>query len=62
MKMDIDSEINSAINRYNRIHYQKYKLVKAGYDPALSEWEIMKEQGYDRIWNCGQSTWTWDKT
>jgi hypothetical protein len=49
-------------NRYNRIHYQKYKLVKAGYDPALSEWEIMKEQGYDRIWDCGQSTWTWDKT
>jgi hypothetical protein len=25
------------------------------YDPNLSEWENMKNNGYDRIWDCGNS-------
>lgn len=40
--------------RYNRMNFQKHKLVQAGYDPAKTEWEIMQELGYDRIWDCGQ--------
>ena len=26
----------------------------ANYDPLLSEWENMKANGYDRIWDCGK--------
>ena len=33
------------------------------FDPALSEWENMKVNGFDRIWDCGHSKWIWvDKT
>lgn len=39
----------------NRIKYQKYKLQKrfANFKAELSEWEIMKLNGYNRIWDCG---------
>lgn len=44
--------------RFNRLNFQKHKLVEAGNDKNKSEWEIMQELGYDRIWDCGQTTWT----
>jgi len=28
-------------------------LVKEGYNKDMTEWEIMKLKGYDRIWDCG---------
>jgi hypothetical protein len=37
----------------NRINYQKHKLVKQGYDPNLTESQIMNGLGYYRIYNCG---------
>jgi DNA-directed RNA polymerase subunit RPC12/RpoP len=38
----------------SRIKYQKHKLKNFHrYDQNLSEWEIMKNAGYDRIWDCG---------
>jgi hypothetical protein len=43
--------------RYNRLQFQKHKLVKEGYDSSLSEWEIMQSKKYDRIWDCGQISW-----
>lgn len=39
----------------NRINYQKHKLVKQGYDPNLTESQIMNNLGYYRIYNCGNS-------
>jgi endogenous inhibitor of DNA gyrase (YacG/DUF329 family) len=39
--------------REYRFQYQKSNLVKAGFDPSLSEREIMQQRGYDRIWDCG---------
>ena len=47
---------------YNKMFFKgnknlKNKLLK--YDPLLSEWENMKLNGYDRIWNCGKSVWIW---
>lgn len=39
--------------RENRINFQKHKLVKKGYDPNLTEVEIMAQLGYFRIFNCG---------
>lgn len=40
-------------NRYHRFVFRKDVLVKEGYDKNLTEWEIMKIKGYDRIWDCG---------
>ena len=28
-------------------------------DTNLTEWENRKNQGWDRIWDCGHSKWTW---
>lgn len=44
--------------RYDRYNFQKHKLVEQGHDINKSEWQIMQEQGYDRIWDCGQIRWT----
>jgi len=46
-------------HRYNRIQFQKHKLLEQGNDATLTEWEIMQVNGYDRIWDCGQSSWVW---
>lgn len=43
------------------MQFQKHKLVKLGCDSLLTEWEIMQNLGYDRIWDCGQTTWVWNK-
>jgi hypothetical protein len=49
------------INKYkdlrHRMSFQKHKLSKIlkEYDVKLSEWENMKNNGYDRIWDCGNS-------
>jgi hypothetical protein len=39
----------------SRYMYQKYKLNKllVNFDSKLSEWENMINNGYDRIWDCG---------
>jgi hypothetical protein len=47
------------INNYkdirHRMSFQKHKLEKLLkiYNHSLSEWENMKNNGYDRIWDCG---------
>lgn len=45
--------------KFNRLQFQKHKLVEQGHDINKSEWQIMQECGYDRIWDCGQTTWTY---
>jgi hypothetical protein len=40
-------------NRYHRYNFRKDVLVKEGFDPTLTEFEIMRLKGYDRIWDCG---------
>ena len=44
-------------DRFTRLQFQKHKLVAEGHDQSLSEWEIMQQQKYDRIWDCGQIHW-----
>jgi hypothetical protein len=46
---------------YNRIIFQKYKLknILNKYNSKLTEWENMKNNGYDKIWDCGCSKWIW---
>ncbi len=48
-------------NREYRFNYTKLKLIKDGYDSNKTEWEIMKERGYDRIWDCGHLKYEWNK-
>lgn len=45
-----------------RQHFQKHKLPKLleKFDPNLTEWENMQVNGYNRIWDCGQSVWRWN--
>lgn len=48
---------------YNRQQFQKHKLssVLSHFDQSLTEWENMKANGYDRIWDCGNVKWVWTK-
>ena len=48
--------------RKHRFGYNKRKLVSLGYDPTLTEVQIMHSQNYYRIWGCGQDRWIWKKT
>jgi len=44
--------------RHHRSKFMKHIIVKKfNEDPSKSEWEIMKDNGYDRIWDCGTSKW-----
>lgn len=47
----------------NKHKFQKHKLknLLETFNPMLTEWENMKLNGYDRIWDCGYSKWTWNK-
>ena len=42
------------ITRSHRYKFTKSKLVAQGFDPLLTEWQIMQSIGWDRIWDCGQ--------
>lgn len=47
-------------NDIHRIH--RYTLRKKKSDPAdLTEKEIRSEQGYLRVWDCGNTKWIWKK-
>ena len=45
----------------NRIGYQKHKLhsLLDVYDTSLTEWENMKHNGFDRIWDVGNMVFEW---
>jgi hypothetical protein len=47
---------------YNRMTFQKHKLEKVlgKYDINLTEWENMLQNGYDRIWDCGNGKWIYN--
>ncbi len=48
---------NGEITRESRIKYQKYKLIKEGYEPTKTAWQIMQERGFNKIWDCGNNVW-----
>jgi hypothetical protein len=45
----------------SRYSYQKHKLKDklTNFDPELTEWENMQNNGYDRIWDCGNFVFLW---
>jgi hypothetical protein len=73
-KINFEFSHNSAPNYYyfhnsnpscveNRIKYQKHKLKKIfdHVDMSKTEWEIMKQNNYNRFWDCGNKVYTWKK-
>ena len=49
-------------NKLSRIQFQKHKIKQSVENgESKTEWEIMQELGYDRIWDCGQKTWSYQK-
>jgi len=49
------------INLESRVKFQKHKLKSMldEFDANYSEWDNMKLNGYDRIWDCGNDVWLW---
>jgi hypothetical protein len=46
----------------SRINWQKGKLERKllSFDKSISEWENMKMNNFDRIWDCGHSKWIYN--
>lgn len=44
---------------YSRVKFQKHKLksILELYDESLTEFELMKLNGFDRIWDCGSNSY-----
>lgn len=68
MNFEYDSKpnyfyISNRVQRESRLKYQKHKLknILKEYDENKSEWENMNNNGYDRIWDCGNKVFTWRK-
>jgi len=53
--------VQNYYKRYHRFNFRKNVLVKKLkiFDPNLSEWENMKNNGWDRIWDCGTIKFEW---
>ena len=47
--------------RYHRTNFTKSRLVKMGYSTELSEYQIMKERGFLKIYDSGQQKWVYEK-
>lgn len=48
--------------RYPRQQFMKHKLVQGGYDPNKTESQIMKERGFDKVYDCGNLVYVWHKS
>ena len=49
--------IDKDMNRYHRYSFRKQELIKEGYDKDKTEFEIMNERGFYRIYDSGQTKW-----
>ena len=47
--------------RYHRYNFRKDVLVKNGFDSNMTEFEIMEERKYYRIYDCGSLKYLWVK-
>lgn len=53
----------NTLHLLSRVQFQKHKLrtVLTNYNENLTEWENMKNNGYDRYWDCGNDVWIWQQ-
>ena len=49
--------VDKDMNRYHRYKFTKYSLINEGFDPSKTEFEIMDERGFYRIYDSGQTKW-----
>jgi hypothetical protein len=47
--------------RYNRSNFMKHKLVEMGHDKNKTADEIMREQGYNKLWDYGNLLYQWKR-
>lgn len=52
---------DNALTLYHRWQFQKHKLSNKldVFDPNLTEWANMLNNGYNRIWDCGNDVWVY---
>lgn len=49
--------VDKNMNRYHRYKFTKHSLVNEGFDRNKTEFEIMNERGFYRIYDSGQTKW-----
>lgn len=47
--------------RFHRFNFRKSKLVSEGFDPNKSEFEIMRERNINKIYDCGNIKWIYER-
>jgi hypothetical protein len=49
---------------YSRNRFQKHRLPKLldKFDASLTEWQNMQANGWDRLWDCGNSVYVWTRS
>lgn len=54
---------DNSLNMWHRYNFRKSVLSKklSIYNPDLTEWENMKTNGYNRIWDCGNLKYKWSQ-
>lgn len=52
---------NNFIDKLHRFGFAKYKLIKEGFDSSLTEFKIMSDRGYSRIYDCGSNKYLWNR-
>lgn len=48
---------NNSYQKYHRFNFRKDVLIKEGFDPKKTEFEIMNERKFIRVYDCGSSKW-----
>ena len=41
-------------HKFTKRQLNKKRLINKGFDPNMTEWEILQSLGFDRIWDCGK--------
>ena len=49
-------------NKHHRYKFQKHLLVRQGFDANKSEYKIMTERGYYRVWDTGNLIYEWNSS
>lgn len=54
---------NPEFKRYHRLFFTKKELLKKYplLDPNITEYEMARTIGFERIWDCGNARWIWNK-
>lgn len=55
--VNMNSSVKTRQHRSNFMKHRLQKIFNTTLDMTKSEWEIMQEMGYDRVWDCGTTKW-----